>query len=241
MHNPVRWNDPSGLFAIPMNFNMNINLTGKFTAMLGAMAMQPSQPYIPTMDDWGGSFLTPNEIAAGVTKININGVYFRDLSVPVNAMLTSNANEARVRREGVPISVPIMPSLFFKADTAYIYSWILDNFAAGRRWDFKDADSWSNEFPGFNFDRYGQFVVNGVLMRPADLGNVNFGYVTSALGVPTPIQLVGAGVAHIRDHGFNTAYFRNFGDSDICRYFTDMGRSWYRYGRPKGVNNGKGR
>ena len=35
MHNPVRWRDPSGLFAIPSN-SMNINIASKFAALLSA-------------------------------------------------------------------------------------------------------------------------------------------------------------------------------------------------------------
>ena len=68
-------------------------------------------------------------------------------------------------------------------------------------------------------------------MKPADLGNVNFGYVTSTLGITTPEQLIGAGVAHIWDHnGLPLANIPHFGDSPRCRSFTDLGRQWYREG-----------
>ena len=57
MHNPVRWRDPSGLFAIPFNSNMNINIAGKFAGLFGSM-IQP--PYVPTIDDCGGGSATQN-------------------------------------------------------------------------------------------------------------------------------------------------------------------------------------
>jgi len=58
MHNPVRWNDPSGLFAIPFNFNMSINIAGKFAALF---ALDP-RPYIPITDDWGGHVPHPPQL-----------------------------------------------------------------------------------------------------------------------------------------------------------------------------------
>ena len=92
--------------------------------------------------------------------------------------------------------------------------------------------------PWFTFDAYDLFVVNDVVMNAADLGNLNFGYVTSALGVRTSIQLVGAGAAHIMDHGlYDLENLRHFGDSPRCRSFTDMGRRWYNEGRYGGVEN----
>ena len=138
-----------------------------------------------------GGFLTFDEILAGVTVTIIDGVMLRDLSVPVNAMLTSNANEARAQRRGVPAGIPrILTNIYIMSNTTTTYLWIMSNFGEGERWDFKDHDSWEDQFSGFTFDKYGLFVVNDVVMDAADLGNVNFGYVTSALGISTPIQNV---------------------------------------------------
>ena len=68
-------------------------------------------------------------------------------------------------------------------------------------------------------------------MDSADLGNVNFGYVASALGISEPVQLLGAGFAHIAHHrGLPLENIPNFGDSPRCRRFTDLGREWFREG-----------
>ena len=75
------------------------------------------------------------------------------------------------------------------------------------------------------------FVVNGVIMGSADLGNLNFGYVMPAFWVPIPVQLIDAGAAHINDHGlYHIENLLHFDDSPRCRYFTAMGRRWYKYG-----------
>jgi len=235
MNNPVRFIDPSGMVAMPVALqgmggihSRIVDIVNQMrTAAQAASAARANPPSLPELD---GGFLTPDELAAGVTITLINGVMFRNLSVPVNAALTRSANEARARRPGVP---PVNNTRNFIIATPSDYLWILENFAAGQRWDFKDPEAWERQFPDIPFHgEYGHFVVNGVLMKPADLGNVHFGYVTSALGVPIPIQLVGAGVAHIRDHGlYHIENLLHFGDSPRCRYFTDMGRRWYRHGR----------
>jgi len=235
MHNPVRFTDPTGLFAAltqplmvksPILQRVNEALTASSTPV-------PTRTVTP---DGGGSIvLSPAEIASGITTIEIGGVTFRDMSAPVNAMLTNHANEARAQRRGVPAGLPFgfNASSIRLADSIAGYLWILDNFAEGRRFDFKHYRSWEDQFPDTPFHGVDDlFVVNGVLMGSADLGNLHFGYVTSALGVPTATQLMGAGVMHATDHGgLPIENIRHFGDSPRCRYFTDMGRHWYRHGR----------
>ena len=201
------------------------------TAAQAASAARANPPSLPELD---GGFLTPDELAAGVTTTLINGVMFRNLSVPVNAALTRNANEARARGTITVTNTRNFDNRIGASIAAMSdYLWIIANFAAGERWDFKNPRAWADQFPDIPFHgEYGLFIVNGVIMKPADLGNVHFGYVTSALGIPTFIQLVGAGVAHIRDHeGLPVENIPHFGDSPRCRYFTDMGRRWYRHGR----------
>jgi len=173
------------------------------------------------------SFLTQAERNAGVGISIISGNLYRNLTVPVTAMLISNANEARARR-GSGSSVTVTRD--FTVVTPNDYLWIMANFGAGERWDFKYRDSWVDQFPGFAFDEFGLFVVNGVRMKAADLGNVNFGFVASALGVNTLVQLAGAGAAHVMDHGISLSQIPHLGDSPRCRHFTAMGRRWYRQG-----------
>ena len=244
MHNPVRWVDPTGLFAMPPGLGLG-NTLGVLTTLsrirgsavsnaFAAANTSTPTPYTSSgPDSDGDSFITQAERNLGVTTINIGGIIYRDLSVPVNAMLTNNANEARAQRGRGPIVIktPLLPIVSRLSPSDYL--WIVQNFAAGHRWDFKDQDSWERQFQDIPFHgENGLFVVNGVVMKPADLGNVNFGYVTSALGVSTLVQLAGAGVAHIRDHGlYHVENLLHFGDSPRCRYFTDMGRYWYRHGR----------
>ena len=43
----------------------------------------------------------------------------------------------------------------------------------------------------------GTFSLNGCVVQGQDLGNINFGYTGRALGIPTPVLLIGAGVAQI--------------------------------------------
>ena len=208
-----------------------------YHAMQAAMLLASSAPTRNPGDQGGGSGVTlsPAEIASGITTIEIGGITFRDMSAPVNAMLTNHANEARAQRRGVPAGLPPGFNTFpiRWADSLAGYLWILENFAEGQRFDFKHEESWERQFPYTRFHGVDDlFVVNGVLMGSADLGNLHFGYVTSALGIPTATQLIGAGVMHVRDHGgLPIENIRHFGDSPRCRYFTDLGRYWYRHGR----------
>jgi len=183
------------------------------------------------------SFLSQAERDVGVGISIIQGNLYRNLSSLVNEMLTSNANEARARREG-RLYVNVRGVYIFYYLTPGDYLWILENVNAGDRWDFKDYYSWADQFPNVPYHGVDDlFVVNGVRMGSADLGNLNFGYVMSALKVHTLVQLAGAGLAHISHHGIrnqlqNPRYILNFGDSDRCRLFTDLGRYWYANGRP---------
>ena len=217
-----------------MNFMGGPAPSGGIAAAVVRAVTQSSSPPVVS-DPESHNFLTSAERAAGVTTAVIDGVHYRDLSVPVNAMLTSNANEARAQIRGVPAGLPFgfNANLFRALDYANRYRWILENFPADHRWDFKYPQSWDDQFQGIPFrGEYAYFVVDGVIMKPADLGNVNFGYATSALGISTPVQLIGAGLAHINDHGlYHAENLLHFGDSPRCRYFTDMGRRWYRQGR----------
>jgi len=175
-------------------------------------------------------FLTQGELRSGIGVSFIAGNLYRDLSVPANAMLMSNANETTERRG--TSSSNVTNTRNFTVVTPSDYLWIMANFGYRERWDLKYQPSWERQFPYTPFLGIdGLFVVNSVRMDAADLGNVNFGFVASALGVNTPIQLIGAGVAHIMDHGgLPRANIRHFGDSPRCRHFTDMGRSWFRQG-----------
>lgn len=53
-------------------------------------------------------------------------------------------------------------------------------------WDLKQKEEYQ-----------GTFSLNGCVVQGQDLGNINFGYTGRALGIPTPVLLIGAGVAQI--------------------------------------------
>ena len=57
----------------------------------------------------------------------------------------------------------------------------------GGEWDLK-------QFPEYQ----GTFQFNEMVIQGQDIGNINFGYTGKALGLPTQILLIGAGVAQIR-------------------------------------------
>ena len=54
-------------------------------------------------------------------------------------------------------------------------------------WDLK-------QFPEYQ----GTFSFNEITVQGQDLGNINFGYTGTALGIPAPILLLGAGYAQVR-------------------------------------------
>ena len=60
----------------------------------------------------------------------------------------------------------------------------------------------------------GTFSFNDIIVQGQDLGNINFGYTGTALGIPAPVLLLGAGYAQIRagSHTFASIMVSNGDD-----------------------------
>ena len=252
-NNPVRFFDPSGLAQVDFIDYIraqggkveNIDPNSKGQARVAVTVDGKTSNWILNggkIDDTDlnkrfgfNSFLTESERKAEVGISIISNTLYKDFTSIVFAKLRSNARAATSRIEG-RFSVTAF-DVNFSYLTPDDYKWFIGMVGAGSPGDFKEASVWVAQFPGIPFpgvagkDIWYDFVVDGVLMNAPDLGNLNFGYLGSALGILPPTQIIGAGLAHIKDHflenGIPLNTIPNFGDSPRCRTFTNMGRDWY--------------
>ena len=111
--------------------------------------------------------------------------------------------------------------------------------------DYKNQDRWESalpnlEYPGDDGEEK-KYWFNGKLISASDLGNINYGAVGAALGIPLWLLLQQAGAAHRRDHmgdGFFESQFNSFkkgtgehfGDQVDDYYNIELGYRLYKEG-----------
>ena len=125
--------------------------------------------------------ITPDDTKAGVKLSDpINGVRYKDYSIPINRALVGELYEAVIG-----------------CSTTNSASWFIDEVAPGHRWDLKLKSSWNmiigaNTYPG-SFDT--KIVYNGAVMTPEELGNYTYGFIGRAVGFSLSQLNLGSWVA----------------------------------------------
>lgn len=88
----------------------------------------------------------------------------------------------------------------------------------GGPWDYKVPARWKQEF-GNEISKYDEpFIWNGYIITPEIFGNINYGYVGTAMGLPPEVLYMGGGFANKK--GISLELFKGpyYGDNadDHC-------------------------
>ena len=90
--------------------------------------------------------------------------------------------------------------------------------------DYKNKDRWRSSLPRLAYpDNNGEeytYMFHGEKRSASDIGNINYGAVGAALGIPLEILLWQAGATQLRDHG-KLRFFRSQFDSIPKAYYED--------------------
>lgn len=78
-------------------------------------------------------------------------------------------------------------------------------------WDYKNENSWKLEFDVPYLENKGKFMWNNRVTTSEELGNINYGYTGTLMGIPPIILFIGGGIAH---SGFDISVLKPpyFGD-----------------------------
>ncbi|MBO4385230.1 MAG: hypothetical protein J5854_07415 [Clostridia bacterium] len=152
-----------------------------------------------------------------ITRFDKDGKTDEDTEDVLN-LIKSNVQKAKRLRFflslGVSLSIsnPIANRFAISAKIADRYAYLYLNTKKGANMDYKNEDRWKESLPNLQFpgndgeDRI--YSLCGQDVSASDIGNINFGAVGAALGIPLAILLWQAGAAQLRDHN-NYGFFRS--------------------------------
>jgi len=194
MQNPIMFGDPSGLAPVNMiDYAEAMGATTRRSTVNGVDRVTITYndiSHIFLLGDgyindsilnrsfgWG-SFLTDAERQAGVGIGIVNGNLYRDITTPFLGLMERAANTAAAR------------GAFNPADLL----WFAGQFTDGGDWDIKNAGSWARAFPGITYvynDLTPTIMFMGYHKNLHEMGNILYGYVGTAMGIPQQILLEG--------------------------------------------------
>ena len=108
--------------------------------------------------------------------------------------------------------------------------------------DYKNKEIWNQALPGLEFPgNNGEdqvYMFCGALISASDLGNINYGAVGGALGIPLDILLWQGGAMQLKDHkGYwlpfaeiASLFMNNYGDEEDDRRNIEKGYILYKEG-----------
>jgi len=193
MHNPVRFVDPSGLAAIIPNSNLS-KMMGMLSMKARAATATMTSELHEIVEGGSDGFLTPDEIAVGITTVTINGNLYRDVTNRLNYLM------GRTIREGL------------QHGFASRLMWFYGQMNHSAPWDIKEPGSWNltvggskdiNIFPGndalvFFYDR---------LFCLPSLGNFTYGYIGRGAGFTLQMLQGGSAFAAATGHFSSSILF----------------------------------
>jgi len=197
--NPVVFVDPSGK---AMDYDQYLPLTATERDQIEAAGMRWNDA--KTDAERRRAQADANAIRSKYVNLTeINGNFYIDYSKEIDAMFNQNFRTA-VNMRYVIATMPMDNPL----EVVQTLAWFHQQVQAGGPMDFKNQASWESALSGTYYlgEDSIQFLVNGVLMTSADLGNINFGYVGALMGIGTDVLLLEAGVAQLqKDYGYDLA------------------------------------
>ena len=203
--NPVNRVDSSGLEYIPLRttaenegygvswdpntlsagvWNDDYNIITNFTVGIGEEGKKPYINNDGRMMVWDETYyqntmLTDDDAKVGVTVKKIDGVWYKDFSMPINNSLNDIVQKAEMMN--------LLCGDISKG------MWFISQVNHNKPWDIKRPTPWnntigSNTHPGNNV----HVVYNGWLATPEELGNYAYAYIGRALGFNLPTLYVGS-------------------------------------------------
>ena len=232
-NNPVNMVDPTGHMAKPVRLPIHLPL--------------PIHLSLPK-----------NSISNGVTPDSENKPVPEFTEKPDNSQIyelikanVQKAKSVRLLAENLTTVGMLDQGLMRYARVKTIkYGWFLMNVKAGGPMDYKEKDNWEKALPGLpypldNGERQ-TYLLNGRTISASDLGNINYGAVGAALGIPKEILLWQAGAAQLRkpmeQGGEGLGFFSSeipalgrgyagyFGDQRDDQYYVALGFDLYMGG-----------
>ena len=166
--------------------------------------IQDGTMYVWDETYYSDTLLTSYDRAAGVKIAMVNGVPYKDFSVPIDRALYNI-------------------SLTAEQKGRFNYSWFKGQVDHGAPWDIKRPECWNetiayNTYPGWGVHIY----YFGSLMTPEELGNYSYGFIGAAMGF-SMIELItgswyAAGFPIWGDSMSNELYDHIFIESGFNRY-----------------------
>ncbi len=104
-----------------------------------------------------------------------------DYTKELNTLLTKNIVKAEVVNHS---TIPAVSNSYFYMKVK-----------SGGAWDYKIKDNWERDLDVPYLGNRGLFMYNGKLTTAEDFGNINYGYVGSAMGYLPTILYMGGGYA----------------------------------------------
>jgi len=146
--------------------------------------------------------LTEADRNAGVGISRVNGKFYRDISVPVTNALKRDEGEFEKHQ----------------FDLGWFGKQVGDNGPWNLKYRNGDDNKWESTL-GISFWGYQtEMVLNGMIVKVEDVGNITYGYLGAAAMIFEIIQKAGSAANHFKNHGF----------SDWENEFADQ--AWFRVG-----------
>ncbi|MCL2083224.1 MAG: polymorphic toxin type 44 domain-containing protein [Oscillospiraceae bacterium] len=169
--------------------------------------------------------LTRDDKDAGVVHVRVDGKWYKDYTVPVNAALARIARKAERRKvqvEGLDwknaagamvgsLAGRGLSSGSILADrlgAKYGYElgdripdlkWFYDQVKTEGPWDIKLPEKWDETIAEGTYPGHfsTKIIYNGEVKTPEELGNYTYGYIGAALGFPLEVLVGGSVFAHV--------------------------------------------
>ncbi|MCL2837133.1 MAG: polymorphic toxin type 44 domain-containing protein [Defluviitaleaceae bacterium] len=176
-NNLIMYHDPTGLIAVPL-------LMGVATAVRAANNVVSS--HSGSSNSQRGSAANPLELtdadrAAGVKIVNVNGVQYFDVTVPMIALFNDTSRQASGK------------AYVSRYSWSYVLAWMALNFTHGSQWDIKNEREWRVALGGASYPGNDQYPVVFLdeLRTPDDLGNMLWGYAGRGGGISRDVLYAG--------------------------------------------------
>ncbi len=222
-NNPINCIDDEGRALFSVLYNVAKKVVSKVKKVVSIVAKAALQVFtgsstIPKKTTSSSSVTTNKKnVCPVMPKAPVNST-LSNYSTVLNNVLESNATGANKVRWTAPDIIEM--------------AYFINNVREGGPWDYKIPARWKQEF-GNEISRYDEpFIWNGYIITPEIFGNINYGYVGTAMGLPPEVLYMGGGFANKK--GISLELFKGpyYGDKadDHCavKFGIDLYNSRYK-------------
>jgi hypothetical protein len=151
--------------------------------------------YVTDQKYYTETMLTEADRVVNIKIAMIDGIPYKDVSMPLDGALYEISKEAESVASGVNITNSLNTA-FIGTGEAYRRAWFISKVTHKADWDIKRESSWNkivgeSTYPGFGTKVY----YFGDLVTPEELGNYTYGYIGAALGISLEELYAGSWIA----------------------------------------------